>query len=182
MNSKWYLVRLFHQSKFLFLVVTILFALHINANFLFGGQQSPFFLWNLYAEPVPSTDTYSFYEVQYNGNKMLRIPHTWEQPGAALMTNQLNHYLYMLEHGQGMTDQYIANWNQNHPAFSNLFPGLQFYPDSTQMKVFPKWFGNRLEQYIQHPVTDINILKTTVRYKADGGVQLLSSVSVCRLK
>lgn len=182
MDSKWYLLRLFRRSKFLFAMVVLIFALHINANFFFGGQQSPFFLWNLYAEPIPETDIYSFFEVQYNDSKILKIAHTWEQPGTYLMLNQLINYLYMREHGQGQLDQYIRNWNSNHPAIGNLFPGLQFYPDSTQMKAFPEWFRLKLEQYTHQSIHEITILKTSVKFQPGGSVQLLSSIPVCKLK
>ncbi len=182
MNPNWYFVRLFHQSKFLFAVVTILFALHLNANFFYGGQQSPFFLWNLYAAPIPAKSEHSFYEVQFNGNKILKLKHTWEQTGAYIMMNQLTYYMYMLEHGSGPLDQFITHWNSNHPTMGNLLPGLQFYPDSTQMKLFPQWFHRKLEQYLHEQVHEITILKTTVRFLPNGKVQLLSSIPVCKLK
>lgn len=94
----------------------------------------------------------------------------------------LRNYMYLLEHGRGPMDQYILNWNKNHPSLTKIFPQLKFYPGTTEMNAFPNWFTLKLEQYLGHPVSEINILKTTLKYKDNGRVQVLSRIPVCKLK
>lgn len=182
MKSNWYFARLFRHSKFLFALVAILFVLHINANFFFGGQQSPFFHWNLYAEPVAYQDSFSFWEIRYNGDRVLKIPHTWEQPGAMLITLPLMNYMYMVQHGRGALDDYILHWNAAHPSLGNLLPGLKFFPDSVEMNAFPGWFILKLEQYLHEPVNEITVYETFVKYNVDGSVELLSTEPICTLE
>lgn len=164
------------------MVVVILALLHLNANFLIGGQQSPFFHWNLYAEPVAHQDSFSFYEIQYNGTHVVKTPYTWQQPGTQLLTLPLKQYMYIREHGYGAMDDYIENWNRMHPAIASLFNGLPFFPGKEAMDAFPAWLIRKVEQFEKVKVADLTILKTTVQFNNDGSIQLLSKTAACKLK
>ncbi len=167
----------------LFILVGLFFLLHINANFFFGGQQSPFFYWNLYATPVSKSDSVSFYEIRYNGNKVLLLNQTRKQPGNFLLLNPLFHYVSMISnHGKDILQHYIDNWNSSYPWLANLTPGIKFYPDSSDLKKFPSWFVDRMESYQSIRIQSMDIYKITVRYAKNGRVQPVSEQFICKIK
>lgn len=177
-----YFVRLYRKNKVLFVLILLFFLLQINANFIFRGQQTPFFQWTLYSQSVPPQQTYSFYEVVINKDKVLKFPHTWQEPGKQFFVNTLQHYVFMLEHGgKAPLKDYIDLWNTNHPQFSRWLPGVKMYADTTEMKEFPAWYRRKIVQFTGIPVRQVDVYKVEVKYEASGKVQKQSSEFVCSL-
>ena len=88
-----YLVRLFYAQKSLFIIVLLFILLSLSANFIFRSEQTPIFRWDLYATAMPSQSTYSFLEVRYNQNELLKFPHTWKESQKLFFTNTLDYFI-----------------------------------------------------------------------------------------
>lgn len=181
--KQYYFQKLYQKNRTLFVLICILLFLHINANFLVGGQQTPFFNWSLYSMPQAAQDIYSFYELRYNGDKKVVFSHTWKQPQQLFYLNTLNHYTSMrLHENNDPLKDYIDNWNSAHPIVKDMFPGLKFYPDAVEMKKFPAWYAKKIHQLTGDVVDSMNVYRIQVRYKEDGSVEKISSEFLFNLK
>lgn len=174
-NHKYFLPRLYYKNKLLFYIIVVCMVLHLNANFLVGGQQTPFFLWNLYAAPTEHAEgTFFFYETRYNDNKRLAFPHTWQQPEELFFLNTLNHFVYMkLNGGRDPLKGYIDNWNRLHPFPGGLLP-VKYYTDEEEMARFPGWYKRKIAQYTGDEVNSVSIYKVTVMYDEAGRPRTVS--------
>ena len=179
MKSKYFFIRLFYSNKFLFVAVLLFFLLNLAANFIFKAEHTPIFRWDLYAYKIPEQKTYSFLEVKYNGDEILTFPHTWQEPEKLFFTNNLNQFIYMKQNnGRDPLKTYIDTWNDRHPFFKKVLPGLKFYNDSIELKKFPGWYKNYLEQYIKKTVFKIDVYEVTVVYGNNGEIKKLSSTLI----
>jgi hypothetical protein len=177
-----YFVRLFRKSKFLFSVVLVFFLLNISENFIFKSQHTPFFVWDLYANPIPNQAVYSFPEIKYNDGKLLFFRRTWNEPQKLFFVNTINEYITLKQNNNlDPLKNYIDTWNSNHPFFIKLFPGIKLYNDTTELKQFPAWFKKYLEQYLKEPVYNIDIYQTKVAWDDKGNLKKLSSTLLFKL-
>ncbi|MEO8569281.1 MAG: hypothetical protein ABI419_09095 [Ginsengibacter sp.] len=182
MKSKYFFLRLFSTNKFLFFAVLLFFLLNLAANFIFKAEHTPIFRWDLYAYNIPEQKTYSFLEVKYNDDEVLTFPHTWQEPEKLLFTNTLNEFIYMKRNnGHDPLKTYIDTWNNKHPLFKKILPGLKFYNDTVELKKFPGWYKRYLEQYIKKPVYKMDVYEVTIVYGNNGEIKKLSSTLINKL-
>ncbi|MEO6330848.1 MAG: hypothetical protein ABIO55_18075 [Ginsengibacter sp.] len=182
MNSKFYFIRLFYTSKFLFVLVLLFITFNLAANFIFKVEHTPFFLWDLYSRPIPQQKTYSFLEVRYNNNEALLFPHTWDEPRKLFFTNTLDYFIAMKRNnGVDPLKAYVDYWNVHHTFFKKKLPGLKFYNDTSELKKFPEWYKRYLEQHIKKPVYKIDIYEISVAYQSNGEVKKLFSTLIYKL-
>src|SRR5581483_1773420 len=78
LGRSW-LGRVYKFNKLLFFILPIFFVGTIAANLL-RLQLTPLFIWDMYSAKMPETDTYPFFEIRYNGNKLINLRHTWNEP------------------------------------------------------------------------------------------------------
>lgn len=177
-----YLVRLFHAQKSLFIIVLLFIILSISANFIFRSEQTPIFKWDLYSTAMPAQSTYSFLEIRYNENQLLKFPHTWQEPQKLFFTNTLDYFIAIKRNNN--TDpykNYFANdWSKRHPQMRELLVGVNLYNDITAINAFPFWYKRYLEQYIQQSVWRIDVYEKKVEF-INGGVNEISSSLIYKL-
>lgn len=161
--------------------MVLFFVLHLNANFFFGAQQSPFIYWNLYPSPIPEQSAYSFYEVVCDG-QVVSAEHTWQEPGTLLTRNTVKYFMFMKNNGKSPLKDYIDRWNKTHPWVAAITPGIKFYPDTTEMNLFPDWLAKRMEHLLKRPVHHMGIYEVTVKYSPNGTVQPVSRREVWNIR
>ena len=177
-----YLVRLYYTKKSLFIFVLLFFILSLSANFIFKSEQTPIFKWDLYSTAMPAQSTYSFLEVRYNDNRLLKFPHTWQEPQKLFFTNTLDYFIAIKRNNN--TDpykKYFANdWSKRHARMKELLGNVNLYNDSTEINAFPSWYKRYLEQYIQQPVESIDVYEKKVEF-INGGLHEISSSLIYKL-
>ncbi|MEO6288836.1 MAG: hypothetical protein ABIO76_02880, partial [Ginsengibacter sp.] len=177
-----YFIRLYYASKLLFVIVALFVLANLAANFIFKAEHTPVFRWDLYSREIPPQKIYSFLEVRFNGDKLLSFPHTWQEPEKLFFTNTLNHFIAMKRNNNNdPLKAYIDYWNNHHSFFQKMLPGLKFYNDTTQLKVFPKWYKKYLEQHINMAVYKIDVYEIKVAYLDNGEIEKLSSNLIYKL-
>ncbi|MEP7233349.1 MAG: hypothetical protein ABI691_24025 [Ginsengibacter sp.] len=182
MRSRYYFIKLFYESKLLFVAVLSFFTLSLAANFIFKAEHTPLFRWDLYAYEIPPQKTYSFLEVKYNDGEVLTFPHTWQEPEKLFFTNTLEQFMYMKRNnGDDPLKDYIDRWNSNHPFFQKMLPGLKFYPDTSELKKYPAWYKDYLEQYVKKAVYKMGVYEVKVAYQDNGDVTEISSTLIYKL-
>ena len=181
MTSRFYLIRLFHANKTLFVVVLLFVILNLIANFVYKTEQTPLFMWDLYSRQIHEQKIYSFLEVRYNDDEVLSFPHTWDEP-QKLFFNTIDYFIAMKRNNDNDPfKSYIDTWNKNHPLCKKILPGLKFYNDTTELKEFPAWYKRYLQQYVKKPVYKIYVYEVKVVYLDSGEVEKLSSTLIYKL-
>ena len=158
-------------------VVLLFFLINIVANLVVVTQITPIYNWSLYARPIESQKTYSFLKVKYNGNKVLKFKHTWEDPRKLLLTNTMNLFvaLQVKKQNDPVKEYYRNNWLPRHPNFTTLFKEFKNYNDDDGLNNFPSWYKKYLEQKVGENVNKIDVYETQVKFLKDGSVKELSS-------
>ena len=158
-------------------VVLLFFLINIVANLVVVTQITPIYNWSLYATPIESRKTYSFLKVKYNGTKVLKFKHTWEDPRKLLLTNTM--YLFVALQVKKQNDPtkeyYKNNWLTRHPNFSTVFNNFKNYNDEEQFNKFPLWYKKYLEQKVGENINKIDVYEIQVEFLKDGSVKELSS-------
>ncbi len=168
-KSNLYLVRLYRQHKVLFLCVVVFCLLNLNANFFFGGQQTPFYRYSMYDAPIPGKETYTILETVYNADTRLLFPHTWQQFTKYTFSYPLSRYMFIQDnHGRDPLADYIDRWNARHSSIASLFGEMKFYPGEEEMSRFPSWYVNKVAHYTGEQTDSVRILKVSVRFNQDG--------------
>ncbi len=177
-----YLVKLFYGQKILLVVVLLFIVLNLTANFIFRSEQTPIFKWDLYSTAMPAQSSYSFLEVRYNQNQLLKFPHTWQEPQKLFFTNTLDYFIAIKRNNN--TDpykNYFANdWSRRHAYIKKLLPDVNLYNDTTEINAFPSWYKRYLEQYIQQSVWRIDVYEKKVEF-INGGLNEISSSLIYKL-
>ncbi len=177
-----YLFRLWKESRFLFVLVSIFIAINLCFNLIIKSEITPFFQWSLYATPIAKQSHYTFLEVKYN-NKLLTFPHTWQEPGKLLFVNTLNAFISLKvdKSYDYVQHHYESNWLPAHPLFKKTFPNFKPYNDAAELAKFPIWYKLRLEQLTGESIYSINVFKTTVIFLPSGKIKKQSSTLIYSL-
>jgi len=175
--DKCYLQSVWQRNKLLAVVVLLFFFINIIANLVVVTQITPIYNWGLYATPIERQKIYSFLKVKYNGDKVLKFKHTWEEPGKLLLTNTMSQFvaLQVKKQNDPVREYYKNNWLQDHPNFSTLFKEFKNYNDDKEFNKFPSWYKKYLEQKVGEHVSTIDVYETQVEFLKDGSVKELSS-------
>ncbi len=177
-----YLIRLFYAQKSLFIIALLFIFLSFSANFIFRSEQTPIFKWDLYSKAMPFLSTYSFLEVRYNQNELLKFPHTWQEPKKLFFTNTLDYFIAIKRNNNidPYKNYFANNWSKRHVRLKELFGSINLYNDTTEINAFPAWYKKYLEQYIQQNVWSINVYEKKVEF-INGGVNEISSSLIYKL-
>lgn len=177
-----YLVRLFYTRRYLFIIVLLFILLSLSANFIFRSEQTPIFRWDLYATAMPSQSTYSFLEVRYNQNELLKFPHTWQESQKLFFTNTLDYFISIKRNNNidPYKNYFTNDWSKRHVRLKELLGNVNLYNDTTEINGFPSWYKRYLEQYIHQPVWSINVYEKKVEF-INGGVNEISSSLIVKL-
>lgn len=158
-------------------VVLLFFLINIIANLVVVTQITPIYNWSLFATPIKNQRIYSFLKVKYNGNKVLKFKHTWEEPRKLLLTNTMYQFvaLQIKKQNDPIKEYYINNWLPRHLNFSTIFKEFKNYNDDEEFNKFPFWYKKYLEQKVGEHVNKIDVYETQVEFLRDGSVKELSS-------
>lgn len=172
-----YIKRVYRCNKFLFFIVLLVACINISVNFIIKGDLTPFFKWDLYAKPIPNQLVYSFLEVRYNDNQLLKFPHTWQEPEKLFFTNTMDLFIAIKRNNNKdpLINYYKWDWLPRHKHFKNVFPVAHMFNDTSEINQYPQWYKKYLSQYVNQPVDSIKIFEKKVEYVNDGSVRLISS-------
>jgi hypothetical protein len=172
MKKSLYLPELFKANKRLFTLVLLFFGVNIAFNTFFISEITPVYQWAMYARPIKDEAYHSFVTVRYNGNKVLRFKHTWQEYQKLLLANTMNRFIFLQTgHTDPVQDHFTKSWLPRHRAFVKAFPHFRNYNSPEQLQAFPQWYKRYLAHVVNEEVRDINIYLTTVSFLPDGSVQ-----------
>ena len=62
-----------------------------------------------------------------------------------------------------------------------MLPGLTFYPGPAELKKYPAWYKDYLEQYVKKAVYKIEVYEVKVAYQDNGKLEKISSTLIYQL-
>jgi len=172
-----WLGRVYKADKWLFVLLSLFFFFTLFANFI-RLQATPFFIWAMYSQKLPEKTDYSYLEVHYNGNKLLNIQHSWNEPAKNYLYLPLGYYIEIKDSNyvDPFRNYLESHWLKKHPAFTGIAPYL--YPDRRTIDKFPGWYKRYLSLQVNEPVNNILVLKRHVQFHPDGASQVIATDSL----
>lgn len=171
--KRYYFVRLFLKDKFLFAIIGLFFSAIVISN-LIKLETTPFFVWSMYSQKAQASDTFTLLDIRYGGNRVLNIPHTWDQPQNMLLHDPLS--LYIARRVKAVPtpqlDYLGDHWMRKHPQFRSFLP--QLIPTETDFDAFPTWYRSYLAEITGGPVGTISVVEKKVRLTPEGYIKGLS--------
>ena len=167
-----YFYRLYRHSKLLFVGILCfsLFTIFFN---LTGDEVTPFFVWGMFSEVKQPQESYELYEIKLDGehfdytNKLIDFNRFY-------ITGPLNMYRAMKAKGEAPTRAFFKEKMGNH--YSYVAPVLEpITNDVSQLKDFPAWFKRYVEQSTNKSFQQIQVNLLSVRYAANGQVEIIDS-------
>lgn len=172
-----WLFTIYRKNKLLAAGAFIFFAGSITAN-LFQLETTPFFIWDMYKNPVYDKQEHDVYLVQYNNSRLVNFDNTWKEPRKLYLTSTLYYYMnYRLAGNKEAYRTYLEeHWAPKHPAFTWLLPHL--YNTDEAFAAFPGWYQRYLSSIVGEEVKDVNIIKKKLRFREDMSLQEISSDTI----
>jgi hypothetical protein len=176
LRGSW-LGRVFKADKFLFLFVFLFFALSIFSN-LIRLQTSPFFIWGMFSNALPSVAADSFYEITYNDTRTINLKHTWNEPEKTFYLMPLTNYLAVrANHSVDPFETYLKTyWLKKHPGVPGIFDSL--YMTRADLDKFPGWYKRWISQQVNEPVYHVCVLEKKIHFQENGNLNETSSDTV----
>ena len=170
-SSAW-LVRLWQKNRFLCGIVLLFFCGTIGAN-LIQLETTPFFIWNMYKDPVRDSSDYTFYLIRYNESGILNFDKTWKEPQKIYLTSPLFYYMEYQQTGKESSEQYLReNWAVKHPAFKWFLPYLN--NSEEQFAAFPGWYKKYLSSVLHKDIYQVDLIKKQIRFREDMSLESIA--------
>ncbi|MEP6674560.1 MAG: hypothetical protein ABJA78_05380 [Ferruginibacter sp.] len=175
--SALWIGRFWQKSRLLCSITILFFCCSVFANLL-QLETSPFFIWDMYKNPVRDKMDYDVYLIGYNNNGILNFKNTWKEPQKIYLTSPLFYYMEYKENNSiENSRKYMEDvWAAKHPAFKWLLPYLN--NSAEQFAAFPDWYKKYLSSILHQEINNIDIIKTHVQFMDDQSLKTMSSDTI----
>ncbi len=168
--------RLYQKSKWLFSFAILFFSGTLFFNYI-QLETTPFFVWDMYKNPLPDKKDYTIYLIQYNDSITLHFDETWKEPRKIYLTGPLFYYwIYRQRNNSEETGEHLKEWAAKHPAFKWIVPSQ--LNSIEKFNAFPNWYKRFLSSIVREEIRTVNLLQKQVRFKDDGSLEELSSDTI----
>ena len=169
-----WILRLWKKSRLLCLGLVFFFGCTLLAN-LIQLPTTPFFVWNMYNNPVRDSADYDVYLIRYNNRETLNFDKTWKEPQKIYLTSTLFYYMQYKQGGDVETSAtYMEEkWLPKHRSFKWLMPYLN--NSKKQFDAFPAWYKKYLASIVHETIDNVDLIKKHLRFETDMSLKEISS-------
>lgn len=158
-----YLKLLKNKNKTLFLLVITFMGLNLITNLL-NREFFPFFVYKMYSYPIPKTEHYEFYQLNYNNNSLLNNNNIWDHHKRLLFQHTIQHYDYCINNnGYDDTQLKLMHFLNKLNIVPKEYKGYPYRQYNT--KDYPRWLLEYSQQMTTENIDSISVIKFTADYK-----------------
>lgn len=141
-------------------------------------EAPPFYVWSMYAQPIPAKDTYDVYVLTYDG-EVFNEPAAWDHHRRIAFNYSIDFYDQCLQAGMKAADGIkLENFLAKITVKSRSYID-QVYINNKDIEQYPYWLKSYMSELIGKPIHTMTVYKYTIQYAEDGHPIILNKVIVC---